>query len=97
MLGSGSPQRSSDPDRQRTRISGVPRYGVAILEKKAALERALRADEVAYLIAGRVNSNIRQLEGSLTRMIAEPLPALCNPQIHVGIEASLQLSRMQSC
>jgi len=27
---------------------------VAILKKKAALERALLADEVAYLIAGRV-------------------------------------------
>src|SRR3989442_15970145 len=43
---------------------------VAILKKKAALERALLADEVAYLIAGRVKSNIRQLEGSLTRMLA---------------------------
>src|SRR5437867_66354 len=43
---------------------------VAILKKKAALERALLADDVAYLIAGRVKSNIRQLEGSLTRMIA---------------------------
>ena len=43
---------------------------VAILKKKAALERVLLADDVAYLIAGRVKSNIRQLEGSLTRMIA---------------------------
>src|SRR3989454_7674510 len=43
---------------------------VAILKKKASLERALLADDVAYLIAGRVKSNIRQLEGSLTRMIA---------------------------
>ena len=43
---------------------------VAILKKKAGLERALLADDVAYLIAGRVKSNIRQLEGSLTRMIA---------------------------
>ena len=43
---------------------------VAILKKKAALERALLTDDVAYLIAGRVKSNIRQLEGSLTRMIA---------------------------
>ena len=43
---------------------------VAILKKKAALERTRLPDDVAYLIAGRVKSNIRQLEGSLTRMIA---------------------------
>jgi chromosomal replication initiator protein len=43
---------------------------VAILKKKAGLERILLADDVAYLIASRVKSNIRELEGSLTRMIA---------------------------
>ena len=43
---------------------------VAILKKKAALDRVRLADDVAYLIAGRVKSNIRELEGSLTRMIA---------------------------
>ena len=43
---------------------------VAILKKKAALERVRLADDFAYLIASRVKSNIRELEGSLTRMIA---------------------------
>jgi chromosomal replication initiator protein len=43
---------------------------VAILKKKAALERVNLSDDVAYLIASRVKSNIRELEGSLTRMIA---------------------------
>jgi chromosomal replication initiator protein len=43
---------------------------VAILKKEAALERVVLTDDVAYLIAGRIRSNIRELEGSLTRMIA---------------------------
>jgi chromosomal replication initiator protein len=43
---------------------------VAILKKRAAVERVRLDDDVAYLIAGRVKSNIRELEGSLTRMIA---------------------------
>ncbi len=43
---------------------------VAILKKKAALERVRVGDDVAFLIASRVKANIRELEGSLTRMIA---------------------------
>ncbi len=43
---------------------------VAILRKKAALERVRLEDDVAFLIASRIKSNIRELEGSLTRMIA---------------------------
>jgi chromosomal replication initiator protein len=43
---------------------------VAILKKKAESERVRLADDVAYLIAGRIKANIREIEGSLTRMIA---------------------------
>jgi chromosomal replication initiator protein len=43
---------------------------VAILKKKAELDRVRLPDEIAYLIGSRIRSNIRELEGSLTRMIA---------------------------
>jgi len=43
---------------------------VAILKRKAELERVRLPDEVAYLIAGRIKANIREIEGSLTRMVA---------------------------
>lgn len=43
---------------------------VAILRRKAELERVQLPDDVSYLVASRVKSNIRELEGSLTRMIA---------------------------
>jgi chromosomal replication initiator protein len=43
---------------------------VAILKKQAAIERILLPDDDAYLIASRIKANIREIEGSLTRMIA---------------------------
>jgi chromosomal replication initiator protein len=43
---------------------------VAILKKKAAAEGVPLADEVALYIAGRIRSNIRELEGSLIRLLA---------------------------
>ncbi len=43
---------------------------VAILRKKADSERITVDDEVLELIATRIESNIRELEGALTRVIA---------------------------
>jgi chromosomal replication initiator protein len=46
---------------------------VAILKKKAELDRVALPDDVAFFIANRVKSNIRELEGSLVR-----IRAFCN-------------------
>src|SRR3989449_178731 len=43
---------------------------VAILKKKAEAEDLQLPEDVAHFIAGRVRSNIRELEGSLIRLIA---------------------------
>jgi chromosomal replication initiator protein len=43
---------------------------VAILRKKAEVERLNLPDNVAFFIAGKIKSNIRELEGSLVRLTA---------------------------
>ncbi|MCF8010173.1 MAG: chromosomal replication initiator protein DnaA [Clostridiales bacterium] len=43
---------------------------IAILRKKAQLEKLTVPDETIYFIADRIQSNIRELEGALIRVIA---------------------------
>lgn len=43
---------------------------VAILKRKADSEGVLLADNVALFIAGRIKSNVRELEGALIRLLA---------------------------
>lgn len=43
---------------------------VAILKRKADLDGVPLPDDVAFFIAGKVKSNIRELEGSLVRLVA---------------------------
>ena len=44
---------------------------IAILQKKAMLDHLDIPDDVFYFIASRVDSNIRELEGALTRVVAQ--------------------------
>ena len=43
---------------------------VAILKKKAAAERIALSDDVAFLIAKNLRSNVRELEGALKKVVA---------------------------
>jgi chromosomal replication initiator protein len=43
---------------------------VAILKRKADLDGVHLPDEIAFFIASKVKSNIRELEGSLVRLVA---------------------------
>ncbi len=43
---------------------------VAILKRKADLDGIFLADDIAIYIAGKIKSNVRELEGSLVRLVA---------------------------
>ena len=56
---------------------------IAIVKKKAALENVHLPDEVTELIARRVKTNIREIEGSLTRLLA--FRSLCGRELTVQL------------
>src|SRR4029078_4495374 len=56
---------------------------IAILKKKAETEAVPLPDDVAIYIAGRIKSNIRELEGSLIRLIA--YASLTGQQLSLGL------------
>lgn len=59
---------------------------VAILRKKAYLERMDVPDNALMYIAGRIDSNVRELEGALTRVMA--YSSLTNQKITTDLVAS---------
>ncbi len=56
---------------------------IAILRKKAEMENLTIDDEVMLFIAKKIKSNIRELEGALTRIIA--YPSLANREINMDL------------
>ena len=56
---------------------------IAILRKKAIQEDLYLPDEVAELIASRISSNIRELEGALIRVTA--FASLNRQQVDLGL------------
>jgi len=56
---------------------------IAIVKKKALLENVHLPDDVAELIARRVKTNIREIEGSLTRLLA--FRSLCGRDLTVQL------------
>lgn len=60
---------------------------IAILKKKAELEGIKLSHEVAYLIAKRIKSNIRELEGCLNKIVATA--SLMKMEISISLVKSI--------
>jgi chromosomal replication initiator protein len=56
---------------------------VAILHQKAQMENTVIPDDVAWFVASRVKSNIRNLEGCLVRMLA--MASIYGSTINIGL------------
>jgi len=62
---------------------------IAILQKKAESEKVKIPDNVAMFIAGKIKSNIRELEGSLIRLVA-----YCQlKDLEINVEVAQQVLR----
>ena len=67
---------------------------VAILKRKAALESVRIPEEVAHLISEKISSNVRELEGALTRLLA--ISSLHNSEISVELAKAALRPLLQS-
>src|SRR5436190_8154938 len=60
---------------------------MAIVKSKAAIRNVLMPDEVAGLIAGRIDANIRELEGAITKIQSMAMLNSCAVTIELAREA----------
>ena len=67
---------------------------IAILMKKAELQGTILPDDVALFIAGKIRTNIRELEGSLTRLLA--YSSLTGVEISLGMAQQVLKSTFSS-
>ncbi|MCH8269219.1 MAG: chromosomal replication initiator protein DnaA [Acidobacteria bacterium] len=67
---------------------------IAILMRKAEMQGATLPDDVALFIAGKIRTNIRELEGSLTRLLA--YSSLTGVEITLGMAQQVLKSILAS-
>jgi chromosomal replication initiator protein len=67
---------------------------VAIIKRKAALESLSLPEEVAHLISEKISSNVRELEGALTRLFA--VSSLKNSTINLELARAALKPLLQS-
>jgi len=60
---------------------------VAIIQRKAAMQSLVLPDDVVQLLAASITTNIRELQGAITRVIAYARVAASEPTIVVAREA----------
>jgi len=68
---------------------------VAILKKKAEEDGVQLADDVALLIATHIKTNIRELEGALTRLLAVASLASMEPNKDISVDFTKEILKEQ--